>query len=156
MGRSRLEAIHGRLKTDLKRLETIIGRLMSYLGRLETILGAARTVCVVHMTATTTTITKSLRSILIGCQPHVRPLGLACEQPLAHGLAASVHLKTLHSMLRCKQSLYFFSLKGLVHEMNIVLSLCSLQLYQYLLYMRKWFHTFRQSLKTLTSYYCIS
>ncbi len=63
---------------------------MSYLGRLETILGAARTVCVANMTPAATTITKSLRSMLIGCQPHVRPLGSACEQPLAHGLAASV------------------------------------------------------------------
>jgi hypothetical protein len=64
---------------------------MSYLGRLETILGAARAVCVAHMTAATTTITKSLRSMLIGgCQPHIRPLGSACEQALAHGLAASV------------------------------------------------------------------
>jgi hypothetical protein len=97
VGRSRLEAIHGRLKTNLRkyatypgRLETIIGSLMSYLGRLETILGAARTICVAHMTAATT-ITKSLRSMLIGgCQPHIRPLGSACEQPLAHGLAASV------------------------------------------------------------------
>jgi hypothetical protein len=63
---------------------------MSYLGRLETILGAARTVCAAHMAAATT-ITKSLRSMLIGgCQPHIRPLGSACEQPLAHGLAASV------------------------------------------------------------------
>jgi hypothetical protein len=84
----RLKANMRKYVTYPGRLETIIG---SYLGRLETILGAARTVCVAHMTPATPTITKSLRSMLIGgCQPHVRPLGSACEQPLAHGLAASV------------------------------------------------------------------
>jgi hypothetical protein len=119
VGRSRLEAIHGRLKTDLKRLETIIGRLMSYLGRLETILGAARTVCVAHMAAATT-ITKSLRSMLIGgCQPHIRPLGSACEQPLAHGLAASVVCAPKFGTI-----FFILYLKGTGSRNEYFLSLC--------------------------------
>jgi hypothetical protein len=102
---------------------------MNYLGRLETILGAARTVGAAHMAAATTTSTKSLRSMLIGgCQPHVRPLGSACEQPLAHGLAASVVCTpTLGTIF------FILYLKGTGSGDKYCVE--SLQLYQYLLYM---------------------
>ncbi len=113
---------------------------MNYLGRLETILGAARTVCVAHMAAATT-ITKSLRSMLIGgCQPHIRPLGSACEQPLAHDLAASVHLQeySLHILYYTLGTIFFFI--GYLIGTGSRDEYCfeSLQLYQYLLYMHIW------------------